>query len=249
MIIRTVCPRCGETDYKKNGKTHHGKQNHQCRRCGQEFILELDREPVSPEQQALVKKLLLERISLRGICRVVGVSLDWLLAFLVSLYGELPDHLNVSLEHVDNHIIIQRLEVEADELLSFVGNKKNKQWLWLAMDVKTKQVIAFYVGNRSKRSARKLWKAIPAAYKQNAVFYTDQYEAYPGIIPTAQHRAVSKLFRKTNHIERLNCTLRQRISRLVRATLSFSKKLSHHIGAIKYFLCNYNLTLTAKFAG
>ena len=91
--------------------THHGKQNHQCRRCGQEFILELDREPVSPEQQALVKKLLLERISLRGICRVVGVSLDWLLAFLVSLYEELPDHLNVSLEHVDNHIIIQRLEV------------------------------------------------------------------------------------------------------------------------------------------
>jgi insertion element IS1 protein InsB len=176
---------------------------------------------------------------------VVSVSLDWLLTFLVSLYGELPDHLNVSLEHTDNHIIIQRLEVEADELLRFVGNKKNKQWLWLALDIKMKQVIAFYVGDRSKRSARKLGKALPAAYKQDAVFYTDQYEAYPGIIPTAQHRAVAQLFRKTNHIERLNCTLRQRISRLVRATLSFSKKLSHHVGAIKYFLCNYNLTLTA----
>jgi insertion element IS1 protein InsB len=174
MSIRTACPHCGATDYKKNGKTHYGKKNYQCRRCRREFVLEVDREPVSPEQQELVKKLLLERLSLRGICRVVGVSLDGLLSYLVSLYEELPEHLNVKLEHADNPVVIQRLEVEADELLSVVGNKKNKPWLWLAMDVKTKQVIAFYVGDRSQRSARKLWKAIPDAYQQNAVFYTDQ---------------------------------------------------------------------------
>jgi insertion element IS1 protein InsB len=46
----------------------------------------------------------------------------------------------------------------------------------------------------------------------------------------------------TNHIERFNNTLRQRVSRLVRETLSFSKKLSNHIGAIKFFICDYNLT-------
>ena len=249
MMIRNTCPRCEASDYKKNGKTHHGKQNYRCRRCGREFIRELDPDPVSPEQQELVKKLLLERISWRGICRVVGVNLDWLLTFLVSLYEELPEHLNVSLEQIDNHVLIQRLEVEADELLSFVKKKKNKQWLWLAMDVKTKQVLAFYVGDRSKRSARKLWKAIPEVYKQTAVFHTDQYESYPGVIPADQHRAVSKQFRKTNHIERLNGTLRQRISRLVRATLSFSKKLANPIGAIRYFLCHYNLTLATKLAG
>jgi IS1 family transposase len=50
---------------------------------------------------------------------------------------------------------------------------------------------------------------------------------------------------QTNHIERFNNTLRQRVSRLVRSALSFSKKLSNHIGAIKYFICNYNL-LKAK---
>src|SRR5512144_1422652 len=230
MMIRSACPRCEETDYKKNGQTHHGKQNYQCRRCGRAFIQELDREPVSLEQQALIKKLLLERLSLRGICRVAGVSLGWLLNYLVSLYEALPDHLHADLEQANNSVLIQRLEVEADELLSFVSNKKNKQWLWLAMDVKTKQVIAFSVGDRSKRSARKLWKAIPEAYKQKAIFYTDQYVGYPGIIPATQHQAISKQFRKTNHIERLNCTLRQRISRLVRATLSFSKKLANHIG-------------------
>ena len=61
----------------------------------------------------------------------------------------------------------------------------------------------------------------------------------------AQHRAISKLARKTNHIERFNNTLRQRVSRLVRDALSFSKKLANHIGAIKLFICYYNLTRAA----
>jgi insertion element IS1 protein InsB len=56
---------------------------------------------------------------------------------------------------------------------------------------------------------------------------------YDGVIPAAQQKAISKLARKTNHIERFNNTLRQRVSRLVRETLSFSKKLANHIDAIK----------------
>jgi hypothetical protein len=31
----------------------------------------------------------------------------------------------------------------------------------------------------------------------------------------------------------------------VRETLSFSKKLAHHIGAIKLFICQYNLAKAA----
>jgi len=64
-------------------------------------------------------------------------------------------------------------------------------------------------------------------------------------MPTAQHPAISKLARRTKHIERFNNTLRQRVSRLVRETLSFSKKLANHIGAITYFICHYNLTRAA----
>jgi insertion element IS1 protein InsB len=39
--------------------------------------------------------------------------------------------------------------------------------------------------------------------------------------------------------------LRQRVSRLVREALSFSKKLAHHIGAIKMFICHCKLTRVA----
>jgi len=49
----------------------------------------------------------------------------------------------------------------------------------------------------------------------------------------------------TAFIERFNCTLRQRASRLVRKALSFSKSLANHIGAIKYFICDYNRKMKA----
>ena len=65
---------------------------------------------------------------------------------------------------------------------------------------------------------------------------------YEKVIPVAQHKAISKLAWKTNHIERFNNTLRQRVSQLVHDALSFSKKLANHIGAIKLFICHYNLT-------
>ena len=84
---------------------------------------------------------------------------------------------------------------------------------------------------------------IPHASHQHAI-YTDQYVVYEKVIPVAQHRAISKLAR-ANHIERFNNTLRQHVSRLVRAALSFSKKLANHIGAIKLFICHYNLTRAA----
>jgi insertion element IS1 protein InsB len=137
------------------------------------------------------------------------------------------------------------VEVEADEMASFVQKKANKQWIWLAMDAKSGQIIAFHVGDRSRTSARRLWAKIPEAYRQHATFYTDQYVVYEGVIPTTQHKAISTLARKTNHIERCNNTLRQRVSRLVRAALSFSKTLANHVGAIKLFICHDNLTRAA----
>jgi IS1 family transposase len=197
------------------------------------------------DKRTLVERLLLERISLRGICRAVGVGLKWLLGFLVQCFEALPEHLHVQPVTCNHNVMIQRLEVEADERSSFVQKKANKQWIWIAMDAITRQVMAFHVGDRSRRSAKRLWAKIPERYRQHATFYTDQYIVYEGVIPAAQHRAISKLARQTNHIERFNNTLRQRVSRLVREALSFSKRLANHIGAIKLFICHYNLTRVA----
>jgi insertion element IS1 protein InsB len=75
----------------------------------------------------------------------------------------------------------------------------------------------------SRRDIDILWANIPTAYREQATFYTDQYEAYTCVIPAAQHKAMTKKARKTNHIERFNNTLGQRVSRLMRDTLAFQE--------------------------
>ena len=66
---------------------------------------------------------------------------------------------------------------------NFVGSKENKQWIWIAMDTKSRQIIAFHVGDRSQESAKKLWELIPEDYREKATFYTDDWQAYKGLIP------------------------------------------------------------------
>ena len=128
---------------------------------------------------------------------------------------------------------------------SFVFKKWNKKWIWIAQCRKTRQVIAFHIGSRSRADAQKLWEKIPLEVQKNGLFYSDDWEAYKTVLPKERH-FFSKQKKETNHIERLNNTIRQRVSRLVRFTLSFSKTLTNHIGAIKYFFCHYNLELQAK---
>jgi insertion element IS1 protein InsB len=135
--------------------------------------------------------------------------------------------------------------VEADALASLVQKKAHQQWVWLAMEAKTRQRIACHVGERSHTSAEHLWAKLPPASRQHAPFDTDQYVVSAQVMPAAPPQALSKLARKTQHIERFNTPLRQRVSRLVRDALPFSKQLANHIGAMKLFLCHYNLTRAA----
>ncbi len=126
---------------------------------------------------------------------------------------------------------------------SFVGSKKCKKWVWLALDTATREIVGVFVGSRGKAGARGLWQSLPAVYRQCAVLYTDFWKAYAEVFPSKRHQAVGKSSGRTNHIERFNCTLRQRVSRLVRSTLSFSKKLENHTGAIWTFVHHYNASL------
>jgi insertion element IS1 protein InsB len=150
MVIRKVCPQCQSSQYKKNGLMHNGKQNHHCHDCGRQFVQCYEQYRIAEDKQSLIERLLIERISLRSICRAVGVTLKWLLGFLVQCCETLPDHLHVQPVSC-THDVLQRLEVEADEMASFVQKRAHKQWVWIAMDAKTRQIIAFHVGDRSTR--------------------------------------------------------------------------------------------------
>ena len=60
------------------------------------------------------------------------------------------------------------------------------------------------------------------------------------MIPEEFHQAVGKESGQTNHVERLKCTLRQRLGCLVRRSLSFSKSLFWHEIRIRLFVLRYN---------
>ena len=130
------------------------------------------------------------------------------------------------------NFILLSLPYFLSSLGSFVGNKGNKQWIWLALDTRTREIVGFYLGDRGEEGARGLRNSLPGVYRQCSVAYTDFWSAYGTVFPFCRHKAVGKETGKTNYIERFNNTLRQRVSRLARETRSFSKKLENHIGAI-----------------
>jgi insertion element IS1 protein InsB len=134
--------------------------------------------------------------------------------------------------------------LELDELWSFVLKKTNQAWIWIALCHKTRQVVAYAVGDRSEKTCQILWEAIPQAYRQGHC-YTDFWKAYQAVIPEEQHTAVGKETGETAHVERWNNTLRQRLGRFVRKTLSFSKSLLMHDACLKLFLHRYNLERAA----
>ena len=115
-MLRDKCPKCASKRYKKNGHTHYGKQNYRCLDCGRQFVRECYKKYINDDEQQLVERLLLERLSLRGICRGLGISLTWLLSFLAVLYKNLPDDLNVS---VKGHGNLRSYHCEMDEIERF----------------------------------------------------------------------------------------------------------------------------------
>ena len=115
---------------------------------------------------SLVDLLLLEKLSLAGIARTVDVSESWLQAYVNAVYKDMPR----------TAVVIPKakgkLTVQMDELWSFVDHKGNKQWVWLAMDADTREIIGCHIGDRSRDSAVALWQSIPSLYRQCAKVYT-----------------------------------------------------------------------------
>ena len=150
------CPNCESKDVVKNGFIHNGNQNHKCKACGRQFVEAPRQKIISEETKALIDKLLLEKIPLAGIARVCQVSETWLQDYVNRKYEAIPQQVNVSAKKKG------RLTIQCDEMWSFVGNKGNKQWIWLALDVETREIIGVHIGDRSEQGAKKLWDSLPS---------------------------------------------------------------------------------------
>ena len=141
-------------------RSHNNKTKNEGKKCGFQFVTNNPKKIVTQTQKDLINKLLLERISLRGIARVVGIYWRWLQNYINNKFTQVPRKIKVSDKPRG------KLTIECDELWSFVDNKDNEYWVGLAIDRKTREIIGCYLGDRSRESARKLWKSIPGIYRQ-----------------------------------------------------------------------------------
>jgi IS1 family transposase len=133
--------------------------------------------------------------------------------------------------------------LEFDEVWSFVLKKTNQRWLWTVLCRRTRQIVAFGIGDRSDATCQRLWEQIPPAYKV-CQSYSDFWAAYSKVLPKATHHSVGKDSGQTNHMERWNNTLRQRNARYVRKTLSFSKSDFYHELVTRIFIVKHNLSVS-----
>lgn len=86
------CPRCSDTHVVRNGRLRSGTQQFLCRACGRRFVADPRKGPVAEERRELVRRLLRERVSLRGVARATGLSRSWLQAFANALYRDETPH-------------------------------------------------------------------------------------------------------------------------------------------------------------
>ncbi|RUS95018.1 hypothetical protein DSM107010_71480 [Chroococcidiopsis cubana SAG 39.79] len=114
---------------------------------------------ISEETKGIIDRLLLEKLPLAGIARALQISELWVQQYVNQKSKNVPQEVQV------NPKPKCRLTVQMDELWSFVDDKGNEQWVWLAMDVTTREIVGCYIGDRSGTSAGALWDSLPAVYR------------------------------------------------------------------------------------
>jgi IS1 family transposase/transposase-like protein len=247
MIIETktyTCSKCGSENIISNGSNRYKNPQYLCKDCGASRVLTPTKlGPTDEEQQAIIKTYA-ERSSLRGLTRVFKYSRVTITKVLKKHLDNLPpieDTLNLSEDQSKDESGAHDI-LELDEICSFVEKKTNKVWTWTALCKATRKIVACVTGDRSVATCTKLYDSIPERYKKAHTF-SDFWQAYQAVFPKETHTSVGKETGLTNHMERWNNTLRQRIGRMTRKTLSFSKKLWWHEKVIYWFVILYNSSI------
>ena len=179
------CPKCGSSAVVKNGSIANGKKKFSCKECSRQFVENPERRRITDAEWRIVDRLLLEKISTAGIARAVLISKRWLQIYVKKKRDEVRRKaFQMSKKG--------KIFIEADEMWTFVGSKKNDIWIWLAAERRTGLIVGCHVGKRNDAGAAALWDSLSEDCKKNGIFFTDGLESYAKAFPADRHRVVSK---------------------------------------------------------
>ena len=203
-----------------------------------QFVNRPNRIEMTQITKEQILRCLLERSSLRSICRIFDISLGRLVRFIQKHMEKVPNDLKLN---ITEEMKSEDADYEVDELCSFVQKKKSKVWIWVVLHRETRQIVAFHMGGRGIKDCKKLWKKLEDLGIKGKL-HTDLWKAYAAVFPKHMHHPHEHRG-PTNHIERFNGTLRARVSRLVRRSYSFAKSYRNLYLSLRFFCTNYNLSL------
>ena len=228
ITITLHCPDCQSTKIKRNGKKTSKKQNYFCKDCRRQFIGDhaLTYKGCHSKLIHRILTMLVRGVGIRDISEIEEISIKKVLSTLVN----------------SNHILKPKQthydSLEVDEFWTYVGNKKNKQWLIYAYHRTSGEIVAFVWGKRNLQTAKELREKLSSLGVSFDTVFSDNWESFNGAF-SADNHIIGK--ENTVGIEGNNCRLRHRIRRAFRKTCCFSKKLYNHIKAfnLAFFYINF----------
>jgi len=223
--IEIHCPKCQSLNLVKNGKTANKKQKYLCKDCRKQFITNYTYRGCRTFIRSLILKMTLNSSGIRDISRVLEVSTNTVQKLLLKESRKIPD------VRVPTHA----KTVELDEFWSFVQNKSNQRWTWLAITSSSRRIGAFVNGRRTDKNCRLL----VGKYQNSQIkeFASDDWQSYQKYLPSAIHHIGKD---KTQRIERVNLNFRVHLKRLNRRTIAFSKSDEMHDAVIKLYVHYHN---------
>lgn len=225
--IQVCCPECHRAEVIKHGKTAQGKQRYRCTHsdCKTNTFLLSKSYSYKGCRRDMNGKIISHTLRASGI-RDIAITLEISCGKVIDTikrqagnlkkvnWGRIPKNAFALMMHID---------AQLDEQWSFVRNKKNQRWLWVAICQYTGQILAFTFGKRTNECCHRLKKMLRPF---NIRYYqTDDWQSYRAEIEAGKHK-VGKCF--TQKVERLFLTLRTHIKRLTRKTICFSKSELMH---------------------
>src|SRR5258708_18622964 len=223
-VFKMECKYCSQR-CRRSGRQKNGVQRYYCKGCLRYQQETYRYRACHGTMNGYSGSLSCESVGIRGIARVLRVAT-----------GTISTRIRIIAEKIGRPVVTDvRPTFEVDELWTYIGRKENEYWVAYALDRRTRQVVDFVIGKRTKRTLKELIDRLlllnPKAIR------TDRLTLYQRIIPKHLYRSGSYCI---NHIERKNLSIRTHLKRLSRRTICFSRSIGMLQNCLKLYFWSCN---------
>ena len=202
------CKYCRKQCVKKG--IRNGVQKYRCKHCKKYQQAVYKKHRIKQWKHNRVSKLNNENVGISSIGRLLKMSRTSVLMLLKQEKAKKGKPIFKE----------KNQSYEIDELRTYCGSKAKEVWIIYAINRKTKKIIDFFVGRRTKENVKKVTDSVLELSPKR--IYSDKLNIYRTLISKKNHKIYPRC---TNHIERMNLTMRIQLKSLNRRTICFTRSV------------------------